>query len=159
MLEYSDFYDIAEYGNKMWKGSFTQKEIACNAYDYMYEHEESMKKGKLTRTIKELCKLLIEDGSEECLNWVCNIATDNKVMVTFYVYCFERFLNVMITNIEDEQRTKELMQIAYDTWAGDETDELGDVCCEEYICEQLKENGIDFYWIPTNLEEEANDYE
>ena len=30
MLEYADFYDIAEYGNENWKGSFTQKGIANN---------------------------------------------------------------------------------------------------------------------------------
>ena len=46
MLEYADFYDIAEYGNENWKGSFTLREIACNAYDYKVEYDYSIKQGK-----------------------------------------------------------------------------------------------------------------
>ena len=44
-MEYSDFYDIAEYGNENWKGCFTLKEIACNAYDYKAEYDYSIKQG------------------------------------------------------------------------------------------------------------------
>ena len=61
MLEYADFYDIAEYGNENWKGSFSQREIACNAYDYKVEYDYSIKQGKPTRTMIELCKLICED--------------------------------------------------------------------------------------------------
>ena len=60
-MEYSDFYDIAEYGNENWKGCFTLKEIACNAYDYLCEYRYSVAKGKPTRTMIELCKLICED--------------------------------------------------------------------------------------------------
>ena len=60
-MEYADFYDIAEYGNENWKGSFTQREIACNAYDYLCEYRYSVAKGKPTRTMIELCKLICED--------------------------------------------------------------------------------------------------
>ena len=61
MLEYADFYDIAEYGNENWKGSFTPREIACNAYDYKVEYDYSIKQGKPTHTMIELCKLICED--------------------------------------------------------------------------------------------------
>ena len=61
MLEYADFYDIAEYGNENWKGSFTPKEIANNAYDYKAEDDYSIKQGKPTRTMIELCKIICED--------------------------------------------------------------------------------------------------
>ena len=61
MLEYVDFYTIAEYGNENWKGSFTPREIACNAYDYKAEYDYSIKQGKPTRTMIELCKLICED--------------------------------------------------------------------------------------------------
>ena len=61
MLEYVDFYTIAEYGNENWKGSFTPREIACNAYDYKVEYDYSIKQGKPTRTMTELCKLICED--------------------------------------------------------------------------------------------------
>lgn len=76
MMEYIDFYDIAEYGNENWKGSFTPKEIACNAYDYLCEFNASKVNEEPTHTIKELAKLLAEDGSEECKQWLYQIASE-----------------------------------------------------------------------------------
>ena len=61
MMEYDDFYLIAEYGNENWKGYFTPREIANNAYDYKAEYDYSIKQGKPTRTMTELCKLICED--------------------------------------------------------------------------------------------------
>ena len=46
MMTYDDFYKIAEYGNENWKGNFTPREIACNAYDYKAEYDYSIKQGK-----------------------------------------------------------------------------------------------------------------
>ena len=60
-MDYSDFYDIAEYGNEHWKGSFTPREIACNAYDYKVEYDYSKEHNKPTHTMIELCKLICED--------------------------------------------------------------------------------------------------
>lgn len=37
MLDYSFFYDLAKYCNDNWKGCFTEKEIAENAYEYLLE--------------------------------------------------------------------------------------------------------------------------
>lgn len=68
-MEFSDFYDIAVYGNEAWKGSFTPKEVACNAYDYTCEFEQSKENKKPNHTIRELIKLLELDCSEECLEW------------------------------------------------------------------------------------------
>ena len=61
MLDYSTFYDIAEYGNKAWRGYFTPKEVAVNAYEYLYAYEESKASGEPTETIKELARLLALD--------------------------------------------------------------------------------------------------
>ena len=61
MMTYDDFYTIAEYGNEYWKGSFTPREIANNAYDYKVEYDYSIEQGKPTRTMVELCKLICED--------------------------------------------------------------------------------------------------
>ena len=61
MMTYDDFYTIAEYGNENWKGSFTPREIACNAYEYKVEYDYSIEQGKPTRTMIELCKLICED--------------------------------------------------------------------------------------------------
>lgn len=30
-MEYGDFYDLAEYANESWNGSYTEKEVAENA--------------------------------------------------------------------------------------------------------------------------------
>lgn len=61
MLDYKDFYDVAEYGNEHWKGNYTPKEIACNAYDYKVEYDLSIIQGKPTGTMMELCRLICED--------------------------------------------------------------------------------------------------
>ena len=73
-MDFENFYDIAEYGNENWKGSFTSREIAQNAYDYLSEFNVSVERGEPTEIIKELYKLLVEDGSEECLDWAYEIA-------------------------------------------------------------------------------------
>jgi len=61
MLEYSEFYDIAEYGNVAWKGSFTQKEVACNAYIYYADYLWSKKEGKMAHSMEVLCRNLADD--------------------------------------------------------------------------------------------------
>ena len=60
-MDYAYFYNIAEYGNEHWKGSFTPREIACNAYDYKVEYDYSKEHNKPTHTMIELCKLVWED--------------------------------------------------------------------------------------------------
>ena len=60
-MEYSDFYDISEYGNENWKGYFTPREVANNAYIYKAEYDYSIEQGKTTRIMIELCKLICED--------------------------------------------------------------------------------------------------
>lgn len=75
-MDYKDFYDMATYLNKERKGSFTQKEVACNAYDYTCEFRYSKRDEMPTHTIKELAKLLAEDGSEDCKDWLYQIASE-----------------------------------------------------------------------------------
>ena len=61
MMEFNDFYTIAEYGSENWKGCFTSREIANNAYDYKVEYDYSIEQGKPTHTMIKLCKLICED--------------------------------------------------------------------------------------------------
>lgn len=68
-MSYGDFYDIAEYGNTNWKGGFTQKEIAENAYEYLCEFQESMERRVPTNAIQNLLELLDEDNNEESLHY------------------------------------------------------------------------------------------
>lgn len=78
MIDYSFFYDIAEYSNINWKGNFSPKEIACYAYDYLLEFEYSMINNEhyITSTIQELLSLLDEDHSEECVQWASEIRSE-----------------------------------------------------------------------------------
>lgn len=71
MIDYGFFYDIANYGNANWKGNFSPKEIAQNAYDYLTEFEYSKAKGSyhVSPTIQELLALLDEDNTDECECW------------------------------------------------------------------------------------------
>ena len=68
-MTYNDFYDIAVYGNYAWNGQYTLKEIACNAYNYMCDFLASKKQGEFTEMTKELYHLLLQDGSEQCIDW------------------------------------------------------------------------------------------
>lgn len=70
MMNYFDFYDIATYGNEHWKGGFTEREVANNAYDYFVEYEYSVQQKEATHTIEELCNLLEEDCRN--MNYECN---------------------------------------------------------------------------------------
>lgn len=61
MLEYSDFYDIAEYGNEAWNGSFSKKEVAENAYVYYSDFKWSKENNYEQSSIKTLIDNLYED--------------------------------------------------------------------------------------------------
>ena len=77
IIDYEFFYDISEYGNKNWNGSYTQKEVACNAYNYLVDFEYSKAKGgHISSTIQELLRLLDEDGSVECCFWSSKIRNE-----------------------------------------------------------------------------------
>ena len=87
MLEYGKFYDIAEYGNEMWKGFFSKKEVAENAYIYYADFQWSKENNEVAHNIKELAKLLAEDGSYECKEWLYEIATElNLLDIDFMDY-------------------------------------------------------------------------
>lgn len=61
MLDYRDFYRIADYANKQWKGGFAPIDIAENAYAYLCEFQASEAKGEPNNTIKTLLTNLDED--------------------------------------------------------------------------------------------------
>lgn len=75
-MTYKDFYEIATYGNEMWKGCFSPKEVACNAFDYYADFQWSKENETIAHNIQELAKILAEDGSEECKDWLYEMATE-----------------------------------------------------------------------------------
>ena len=82
MLDYADFYNIAEYGNENWKGNFSPREIANNAYDYKVEYDYSIEQGKPTHTMIALCKLICEDMSKEIEN-ILTVEKMNQILSDF----------------------------------------------------------------------------
>lgn len=75
-MDYTDFYSIAEYGNTNWKGGFSPREVAENAFDYWAEYDAD---GLASHTIQELLALLMTDGSAEALEWADRIKEGRKL--------------------------------------------------------------------------------
>ena len=61
MLDFRDFYCIADYANMNWKGGYSAIEIAENAYNYLRDFEWSKENGKVANSIKVLLANLDED--------------------------------------------------------------------------------------------------
>ena len=78
-MTYEDFYDIAEYGNENWNGSYTPKEVAVNAFNYFVNFKACKAKGELSYSIVLLMQLLFEDNSDECNYWFDQIAKELKL--------------------------------------------------------------------------------
>ena len=86
-MNYSNFYDIAEYLNGLNRNIFSHREIAENAHIYTCDFEWSKANNDVAHNIKELCKLLIEDGEEQSLEWVYDIARElNLIDMNFMDY-------------------------------------------------------------------------
>ena len=80
-MKLEDFLRIAEYGNEMWKGSFTPKEVKENAEIYYADFQWSKENDTISETIKSLCKNLTEDvrempDLEEPKQWLYTIASE-----------------------------------------------------------------------------------
>lgn len=65
MLKFTDFYDIADYANAMWKGDFTLIEIAENAYNLYEDFKWSKENGEVANSISTLLKNLDENISND----------------------------------------------------------------------------------------------
>lgn len=72
-MDYGFWYAVATYGNANWKGNFTPKEIAVNAFEYWCEWKATLDSDKVTATLDDLMHLLHEDycnGSTEALEFL-----------------------------------------------------------------------------------------
>ena len=77
MLDYSFFYDLSKYLNDAWKGSFTEKEISENAYDYKISYDFSKEINKPDATIQTL----IDGLKEDCKNDPSSESSDYLTML------------------------------------------------------------------------------
>ena len=66
--------------------------------------------------------------------------------INFYIHCFDRELVIELENESDFIEAEFIINTAYDEWC-ENSEEVGDICCEEYICSILKKNGIRFTWV------------
>lgn len=60
-MDYGFWWDIATYGNTAWKGGFSEREVAENAYEYTEEWKLSVNDGSVSETIKGVIRNLKED--------------------------------------------------------------------------------------------------
>ena len=72
-MTYVDFYDIAEYGSKNWKGNFSPRETAYNANSLWEDFLWSKSERIVSRTIVSLVKNLEEDDTEQAKEWISMI--------------------------------------------------------------------------------------
>lgn len=60
-MTYRDFYKIANYLNECSNNIFSNEDVACNAYDYLIEYEQSIIHEMPTKDMIVLCTELVED--------------------------------------------------------------------------------------------------
>ena len=111
MLEFKDFYDIAEYGNEAWKGCFSAKEIAENAYIYCADFQWSKENGGVTHNIKELAKLLAEDGSEECKGWLYDMANELGLIDIDFMDYMETDVDIISFFLSEKEKETETITL------------------------------------------------
>lgn len=98
-MNYQNFYEIAEYLNGLNRNIFSHREVAENAHIYTCDFEWSKANDEVARSIKELCKQLVEDGKEQSLEWMYDIARELNLIDMDYMdyvetdtYIIARFL-------------------------------------------------------------------
>lgn len=111
-MQYSDFYNIAAYGNKAWKGCFSAREIAENAYIYTSDFEWSKRNKKIAHSIQELAKLLAEDGSEECKNWLYEMAKELDLLDMDYIDFMETDSDIISCFLAEKKKETETTTIS-----------------------------------------------
>ena len=75
-MSYDFWYDIAEYGNINWKGNFSAREVAMNAFEYYEEWRNCFIFHKVMPCIVDLLDLLREDHTEEAESFIETITSE-----------------------------------------------------------------------------------
>ena len=82
MLNYYDFYDIAKYANKNWKGGFDEKGVGYMAHIYTDDYENGINNDEPMTVIDELKNRLEEDLENMVL---CNDHSNERKQVEFWL--------------------------------------------------------------------------
>ena len=67
-MNYAFWYDIAKYANEAWKGNFTEREVAINAYEYKEAWNNCLVFHVVMPEIISLLNNLLEDRAELYIN-------------------------------------------------------------------------------------------
>ena len=88
-MTYRDFYKIAEYMNECNNNIFSNEEVACYAYEYLVEYEQSIIQETPTYNIIVLCTELATDM--DCYDY-----DDTEDIIDLYTMekIFEEFLEM-----------------------------------------------------------------
>ena len=100
-MNYSEFYKIAEYLNGINRNTFSHSEVAENAHIYTCDFAWSKENHKVATSIRELYKLLVEDGTEECREWAYEIVRELKLVDMYYIDYVEEKAKVLMQYIQD----------------------------------------------------------
>lgn len=82
-MTYRDFYKIAEYMNECNNNIFNYEEVACFAYDYLVEYEQSMIHEMPTKNMIVLCTELVEDMDCHDYDDIIDLYTMEKIFEEF----------------------------------------------------------------------------
>jgi hypothetical protein len=86
------------------------------------------------------------DSEKEAKEYVKNL-TEINYTIHFPIWCFDREMIVVLkSSVADKESVEKLMSQFYSDWC-DDIENVGDSCCEEYIAEMLKNEGVYFEWV------------
>lgn len=83
MLKYTDFLNIAKYGNENWKGNYTKEEVRQNANNYWQDYQWSMQNEIIAESISFLLSNLLQDwndGNDNVVSWINQLINDLKIV-------------------------------------------------------------------------------
>ena len=130
----------------------SRSQLAELKQNYLCQTQENVSYGELVNADSIPDEVIFKEYDGYFFN-ADDFFVSRECILNFEIRCFERELVIKLHNENDFARAEKLMEIAYDKWC-DSVKEVGDSCCEEYICEYLKINGVNFDWInePINFE-------
>lgn len=123
------------------------RSLLLNVIDYAHRHEHVSKDQFAYFIADMLPEVELQDVARFCDD---AILTDETLKwckrITYYIRCFERDLIIDLEHREVRSIAEAIVEKAYDNWC-EQSDKIGDMCCEEYICQCLKDHEIEFAWV------------
>ena len=81
-MEFEACYDLAKYMNDNNKGCFSNREIACRAFEIFEEIAWARRNKHLPDSLQETVKILLEDDTEESNEWIVTLVVSSGLDVS-----------------------------------------------------------------------------